>query len=478
MDALRYGLGERVFARMLAVCGFALFGWMLWHSFANASTHFAGSAGTVATLVLGASAIALALAYAMDRRLGRTASLAVVLAIAVGLRLVWIFAVDTQPVSDFLDMHAAALSAANGDVSFGTNDYFSRWAHQLGFTFYEALVIKLFGPDMIVLKLFNVLFQAGTAVVVYLSAAKAFGEAAGKTAALLYALYVPHIMMCSVLTNQHISVFFYFLGLYLLIRNRFAGTVDWLLIGLCFGIGNWMRPLGSFFLVGLLAYAGLFLLAPRIRERKWPGLVAKCFGVLAVYWLLQQAAGFALTQAGVTPYPLSIQEPYWKLMIGLNPDTNGVWSYDDTVYVMQFPLGEERNRAELELLKERLRDKGKVAALFVSKTKAMWGAEDSAPMWSLAELDKPELYKRTVQAERIQYVVMALFGLIATAALAYRGMSAEASLFALLLLGYAALHVVIEVQTRYRFDIFPCVFVLQSFGAAVLLNALKKRLQR
>lgn len=47
-------------------------------------------------------------------------------------------------------------------------------------------------------------------------------------------------------------------------------------------------------------------------------------------------------------------------------------------------------------------------------------------------------------------------------------------MFMLLLLGYAALHIVIEMQTRYRIDIFPCVFILQSFGASVLMDSFKR----
>jgi hypothetical protein len=474
MQAFATTPGERTLSRLLALLGILLFGWMLWYSSANTATHFI-SDWSVPLLVLASVAAALPLAKALGRYGGGRTFMVALLLLVAAPRIVWIAAVDTAPVSDFLDMHSAALSAAAGDLSFGENEYFSRWAYQLGFTFYEALAIKLFGSSLIVLKLLNVLFQAGTAVVLYKCAVRAFGETCGRAAALMYAVYVPNIIMCSVLTNQHISVFFYFLGLYVLIRKSFVGKYDWLLVGLCIGLGNLMRPLGSFFLIGVLAYAALFLLAPRIRERSWPALAAKCVGVLAVYWLVQQAASFALVQGGVTPYPLSNREPYWKFMIGLNPATNGGWSYDDTVYVLQYPPGEERNRVELELLKKRLEDKRQVGALFASKTKAMWGDEDSAPMWSLPDMDRPELVKRLVQTERIQYVLMAFFGLVAMTVIAWRGATGEASLFLLLLLGYAALHVVIEVQTRYRFDIWPCAIILQSFGIYALLGLFRRK---
>ncbi|PYI52600.1 glycosyltransferase family 39 protein [Paenibacillus flagellatus] len=469
------GTGAHVLTRVLAVFGVALFGWMLWHSAANTAVFFDGG-WTIALAMLGSIAAALLLTSVADRWMKRLPFVAVLLLATVGLRLAWVLAVDTQPVSDFLDMYAAGVSAANGDVSFGTNDYFSRWVYQLGFAFYEALLIKLFGNSLLMLKLFNIAFQAGTALVIYRTAALAFNDTCGKMAALLYALYVPNILMCSVLTNQHVSTFLYFLGLMLLIGRSFSGKAGWLFVGLCFGVGNLMRPLGSFFLLGFVAYVVLIRLVPSIRERKWPALAAKTIGVLAVYWLVQQGASFALVQSGVTPYPLSSQEPYWKFMIGLNPQTNGGWSYEDTLYVLQFPLGEERNRAELELLKERLRDKRQVAELFVSKTKTMWGADDSAPLWSMPDQDRPALQKKLIRAERIEYLTMALFGLIAMAVLAIRGRgSPEASLYMLLLLGYAALHVVIEVQTRYRFDIMPCVFVLQSFGLYAAYAVFKRR---
>lgn len=473
MEALARVAGERAISRILAAFGVLLFAWMLVYSYANAAAHF--STDMTALLLLVASGAFVLLVVHLSRYAVGKLFLALLLLLTIAPRLIWIMTIDTAPVSDFLDMHTAALSAAAGDFSFATNEYFTRWVYQLGFTMYEALIIKLFGGSLFVLKLFNVLFQAGTAVIVYKSAAKSFGETCGRASGLLYAVYVPNILMCSVLTNQHISVFLYFLGLYVLLRKRFAGKYDWLLIGLCFAFGNLMRPLGSFFIVGFLAYVALFELVPHIRRRKWTALAAKCIGLLAVYWLVQQAASLALVQTGVTPYPLSNREPYWKFMIGLNPDTNGGWSYDDTVYVQQYPLGEQRNRAELDLLKQRLQNKSEVAALFVSKTKTMWGAEDSAPMWSMTNIDRPQLYMLLVQSERIQYVLLAFFGLIAMTVMAWRGATAEASLFLLLLLGYAALHIVIEVQTRYRIDIFPCVILLQSLGIYMVLAVFKRR---
>jgi 4-amino-4-deoxy-L-arabinose transferase-like glycosyltransferase len=467
----------------LALCGIVLFGWMFGFSYGNAAGFFppigAVSPGvTVGLLVAGAAAVTLLAAYWASRRLRTAAYVGLLLLLTISIRLVWVFLVPTLPVSDFQDMYAGALEAASGNAAFGHNEYFTRWVYQFGFTMYEALVIKLFGPQLIALKLFNVLFQAGTALLVYRSAALAFNETSGRIAGLLYAVYVPHIMMGSVLTNQHISTFFFTLAFYLLIRRRFTGAYVWLAVGLCLGIGHLMRPLGSFFVVGFVAYVVLFRLVPAIREREWAALAVRTAGVLAVFWIVQHGASAALTQSGIAEHPLGNREPYWKFMVGLNPETNGGWSYEDDMYALRYPAGEERNQAELALLKERLKNGSEVAELFVRKAKAMWGDEDSAPLWSLYGVDGEGLKPLLTRIERIEYVLMALFGLIAMTVIAFRGGSSEACLYLLLLLGYAALHIVIEIQTRYRFDIFPCIFVLQSFGAAAVLEAIRKRKSR
>lgn len=464
---------ERRISNWIAVFGCMFFGWTLYSAYENTIDHFTG--GWHAAALTAAGAAGAALIVWLSRFVSAFWYGALLVLLIVGLRLIWVLTADTQPVSDFLDMHAGALSAAAGDFSFGRNDYFSRWTYQLGFTLFQALVIKSFGPSLLVLQLFNMLFQTVTALLLYRTAAIAFNETSGRAAALLYAVYVPNIIMCSVLTNQHISVFFFFAGLYVFIRYGPEGKQSWWLAGLCLGIGNLMRPMGSFFIVGLVAYAILFKLIPSIRNKGWPRLALRVLGLLAVYTVLQQGASYALQQTGVSPYPLSSQEPYWKFMVGLNPDTKGAWSSEDTEYVLRFPIGEERNRAELELFRERLEDKRQLADLFAHKAKTMWGAEDTAPYWSMPDQDRPGLQRKLIQIERIQYVTLAMFGLLAAAAAAVRGVSGEAALFMLLLLGYAALHLVIEIQTRYRFDILPCMFILAGYGVYLLRRPIAQK---
>jgi hypothetical protein len=140
-------------------------------------------------------------------------------------------------------------------------------------------------------------------------------------------------------------------------------------------------------------------------------------GVIVVFYLMQSLVNYTFTAGGVTKYPLSNQELYWKFMVGLNAETRGTWSMEDAEYAARYKLGEERNQAELAIIKERLADKSAVSALLLAKLVYMRGSADGSAMWSLRELNKQN---------------------------------------------------VIEIQSRYRLDVIPAFMLLQSYGIYML----------
>ena len=377
------------------------------------------------------------------------------------LRIFWVFYSKTPPVSDFLLMYEAAKKAAMGDFSFASSGYFLRWGYQLGFTLYQALIIKIFGEHLIVLKLFNVLFSMGTAVLMYHLAKKIFNEWCGKVAVLLYTFYIPNILYCSVLTNQHISTFLFFLALYILINKGLDRKYHWIIIGILLSLGNLMRPLGSFFLLGIFVYICIFNIWP-IRNKHSFEFAKKFVGILVVYLVVQKIASMGLIHAGITETPLANNDPYWKFVVGLNYDSKGRWNLADDKYVGQFEMGQERNAAELSLIQERLSNKSKLLELFMDKFKIFWGVADASQYWAFIDLNEPELRQLSTKYERIMYIVLTLF--ITLILFHIKKYNPFLSLFLILILGYACVHLIVEIQPRYRFDILPIFFLLGSFG--------------
>ncbi|MFD1953282.1 glycosyltransferase family 39 protein [Paenibacillus thailandensis] len=393
--------------------------------------------------------------------------LILILSLGFGLRIAWILWNPAPPASDFLFMYNAALHAAAGDFSFGESPYYTSFPYQFGFTMYEALIIGLFGNHhLFVLKLLNVLFSTGTALVVYLFASKAFNETSGRIAMLFYLFYLPNITMCSVLTNQHISVFLFLLGCLLLLQ-RGDSAVRWLLAGLALGLGNLMRPIGVVYLAGML-----FFFVP-VSWRLWRTAfkrqtainAAKLAGAIAVYVLVQLSASFLLVSSGIAGQPLSGGDKYWKFMVGLNAETNGSWNMEDSRYANRYAFGEERHRAELIKIKERLENKPELLALMGRKLTLLWGSPDSSPYWSLQGINRQDLESLLSKWEQPFYVLMCAFGTVSMIMLWRSGRQSEAVFGLVVLLLYAAAHLLIEIQSRYRLDLIPVFILLQSCGA-------------
>lgn len=442
----------------------------------NTFTLYGSPLKTVAVIAV-TLGLFLIMAYLVTYYSSRLLFLIILASVALILRILWILWINTPPASDFSFIHTAAVSAASGDFSFADTDYFASWVYQLGFTMYEALMIKLFGNSILILKLLNVVISVGTAVIVYFTAAKAFNETCGRLASVLYALYIPNILMCSVLTNQHLSTFFFMLGCLLLLNKGWNIKYRWIFIGLSFGLGNVMRPLGSIFLIGFVVFIVLVHLHSFSKKQAWP-ILGRIAGILAVFYLFQSLVSYSFIYGGVTQYPLSNREPYWKVMVGLNSETNGSWSLKDVQYQELYKLGEERNRLELAVIKERLADKPAVATLMLNKLVFLWGAGDSSTMWSMWGINKPDLNVLLNKFERMMYMMMSAFGVLSLIALLRARHSEDSFLFIILLLGYAAIHLVIEVQTRYRLDLMPAFIILQSYGLYTLyvkIQSLSKR---
>ncbi|MFC5407496.1 glycosyltransferase family 39 protein [Cohnella soli] len=424
---------------------------------------------------LGALIAALAVLYIVyqaSKRLNAATFLIVLLSAGFAVRLAWVLWNPATPQSDFLFMYDAARSAASGDYSFGNSAYYTSFPYQFGFTMYEAAIIKLFGShSLLALKLLNAMYSIGIAAILYVIASKVFNEGCGRIAVLVYLFYLPNILMCSVLTNQHLSVLLFLLGCLLLLKSPEQTTAQSLLAGMFIGLGHLIRPIGVIYVAAIV----LFLLPSLWRKfRSASGkrtavvAAARIAAIAAAFYAVQFLASTALISAGVSHGPLSGGDRYWKFMVGLNAHTKGGWNADDARYANSFTFGEERNRAELVRIRERLADKPEVVALMGRKLVSMWGAADSSAYWSLLGLNEWRLERSLSKWESPMYLLINICSLVGLVAIWRTKRYPASSLLLLVLLLYAAAHLVIEIQTRYRLDLIPIVILLQSYGAYVI----------
>lgn len=404
-------------------------------------------------------------------------ALYIILAISLGLRLFFVLTIHTPLESDFLSLISAAKQLSRGDLSWLNSDYFTRWAFQIPFVFYEAILWKLFG-SVFVIKLINVFFMLGTNYLIYLISREFVSPKAALLPTLLYAIYPAPILLSSVLTNQHISLFFILLAVYLLLRTKkSSGGV---LSGLSLCVGNLMRPEGVVVVISLVAYM-LMLFIKRFcsNDSKVPlhkSKIMLCGIMLVSYFCFGGIAGAAFSVSGLAPNGIGNNRPEWKLVLGLNPLTGGEYS-DENIEILEIEEDALRKEAYRNVIMESFSQSGKsVISFLYEKTEKMWGSYESM-YWSLRDLDLSHIItsllpnitvKRaitiTILFDKAIYLGVHMLAL-SGAALLIKGRGEKRSYFDLLYLIWGAnyfAYLIIEIQTRYRYFIMPILFILSA----------------
>ncbi len=105
----------------------------------------------------------------------------------------------------------------------------------------------------------------------------------------------------------------------------------------------------------------------------------------------------------------------------------------------------------------------------------MWADYDSAPLWSLVTLEKTDkdmvsLKEDLTKYEKYMYTAAMIFS---TLSLLYLILTKQNkthyTLFLLLIIGYVAIHFLIEYQTRYRYFIIPSFTIIQGYGIYIFI---------
>ncbi|MBT9283548.1 MAG: hypothetical protein KM312_13090 [Hydrogenibacillus schlegelii] len=301
-------------------------------------------------------------------------------------------------------------------------------------------------------------------------------ETAGKLAALLLAVYPSTVMMASVLTNQHLAALLAYGGLFVwgrALRRLSGGKGGRALLlagaaGALLAAGDLVRPIGIVFVAAAVTGALLFAgERPRLSGKEgrarfgFFGRLGLALGLVAVFFAGRTAVSVVLVTTGVTDRPLGNHEPLWKFVAGLNRETIGHFSRADYEAVMGLPAGDDRTAFERALIAERLRAPG-LGAFFMEKAAYLWGFPDQAPIWSGWAPPKPVL-AAALAFERVLFL-LAVLGLSAFGRLRRPEIGPGAAVLALFLLGYAAAHLVIEIQVRYRYDALPALLALGAVG--------------
>ncbi|MBC5628086.1 glycosyltransferase family 39 protein [Clostridium sp. NSJ-6] len=383
------------------------------------------------------------------------------------VRLVSVIIIKTEPVSDFKILYDAANNISSGDYnSVLSNGYFNLWVYQLGFTGYLTVLIKLFGNSVFMIKVINCIVVSLIPLVIYYSAKLIVSKKSAKIVSLAYCFYIGSIVTTSVLTNQHMATLFFYLSIYLLLSNL-NGAIKWILVGVCLGLGQFFRPEGAIVILAIL----LFLLFKNISSLKETTKnIAGGIAAFLIMTLMMQGFSAIFIRAGITKYNLSNRDPLWKFSCGLNPDTKGLYSVEDDAFIGSYEGG--RKEANMILIKERIKDPKAIIKTMVYKTSVMWADDDTSLSFAFTDdVSYRNMYDTTIKIEKIQYIIVFIvFTLSIVMMLTRREKFLKNYIYLIIFLGYFFAHLLIEVQTRYRYFSIPIFFIISAYGIDNLIK--------
>lgn len=389
------------------------------------------------------------------------------------LALCFILWLNSQPVQDFATMHSAAEQLAGGSHSYLDNIYFFNWAYQSAFVAYEALVITLFGSSLFPLQMLNALWLAGTNVLVYAIAKHFLPKRAAMAVGVLYCLYPAPLFLAGVLTNQHLSVFLLYSALYVLLSGEIT-PLRAVGAGALIALGNAMRPIGV--IVMLAAVLWLLIRAAHRADRR---CALHGIYVAASYFIAGSLLSGLIVFSGINPEGLSNNQPMWKFVVGLNQDSSGSWNRTDYDTYLSLPT-DQAHAAMTQAVQERLSvGPAKLAGLAWRKSAVMWAGNEDL-YWGFGHLDQDAPAIAGLSWNTLQLLLgsldkgiyllafgLAFFGLILR--LKKQEGCGPSLPLVLLLCGYYAVHLIVEVQSRYRYCLMPCIFILAGITLSRLL---------
>lgn len=362
---------------------------------------------------------------------------------------------QTEPASDFKVMFEAAQKAVHGDFSFNRDSYFMNWAYQTGFVLFESIFLKMMNSIWI-LKLVNCLLGAGMTVLIYKTILLVWKDKiVAQIVSILYAVFPFHVLHVTVLTNSHAAAFFFFLGIYLLLRsmeseeNKLKGYA---LAGVCIAVGNIMRPEGIVFVASMIALFVFKILSGRNKNAAVNGL-KKLGVILIVYLVVINAAAGLIKVSGANPNGLSNGDPLWKFVLGLNYETKGGYSDTDgdLIEERQNEYGGNREKAEISIVKERLASKQQLADLLLSKIDTFWWGQSGID-WTFQDFTWPKVQEVSKKINVSIFWVMLAFAVVGLFSIKKDGKKEiGALLFPLLIMANFFAYLLIEVQPRYAY---------------------------
>lgn len=394
----------------------------------------------------------------------RTALMLAIVCLGSLLRLTWVLAFPTPPISDFLVNHQIALTLSRSEFQ-------PSYDRSIGYPVFLAMAYEIY-PDALAGRLLNVLLGTLSIWLVYQIGCKLNWPIAGFAAAFILAVLPNEIMLSSTLCTEIGGTTFVLAAALSLLSIQAAKKPLWatILAGVMLGLGVLFRP--NIIILTPLIFILLWNVA---REQTWKRYAVPGIYIVGVLMPMLMVAGWHSLASGYWSLgPLNNKTAAYTLLSGTNFETKGIFSHEETVMYWSWPE-EQRLQKTLQISASRIMENPVGFASLVGVklqrlvSEAAYGEDwalngiSGSPLWV-------PLYRWTnglpVWAQSFYMVVLILAGFFLGTHSSHR-IGLRFSLIASLMLVISP-HILLETQARYQHILLPFLVIAAGCGMAMI----------
>ena len=372
-----------------------------------------------------------------------------------------------------------------------------------GLAVINGFLSTLFSASVDGYQMANCVITALIAVFIY-KLAVPVGKGCALGAALLYAVYPGNIISTQVTSNYHAATLAALAAVYAWNKAMSYSAAPKSMkaaigAGCLFVLSNFIHPSVIIFVLAVVLHGFLRCFCEEGGCKQKIKLWFCNTGIVFLCLLLLTPTTLKVLQAKGIIHNTEETTILFKIVIGLNQETEGRYAAEDSRIIRSFPK-EEQSAKAMEIIKSRVSNPKEVLSLLVKKFDYTWFAEDGYFWWYRAgqtaqlqehlkeypndqyakhQLDK--LSKICSAASNVDVLFLhgcyflAVIGLICKLC---RKKFTELDLFVIIMLGWMTIYLFIEVQSRYRYSAMPALMVIAAYGASCGFTQIRRLINK
>ena len=420
---------------------------------------------------------------------------------AAALLRFWIISnLPMQPQSDFQTYYKVAELLTQGKLisdGAGYCDYISQFPHVMGFPYILSLVFRVFGASVSTGLYFNLAVSLLSIFFVHRTARLLAGRVGGILAAALVAFWPSQIIYINQMASEPVFMCLTLICIWIAARLFKApvGEKAWkilvfnIALGILLAIAGGVRPVAIILLIAIIICSVTY--KTRLSGSDEAGLIRSCMSrgwiralvILTGYMACSLLISAATAKAIDRELPGTTASFGYNLMVGLNIESKGGWNEGDSSFLSkrfaETGSAQEAHIACRTVALSRLEEHPVgIANLVFQKYTLLWENDDYGSYWNLLFLkqqnnltpERNEFMNNMTIWNNIYYMICVYLSLLAGIYLWFGRKVGTEHVLVLYFIGIAILHMFLESQSRYHYNILPVFALLASAGAVEIFR--------